>query len=174
MSFINNYEKEQRTFASIKEILEKQLDCKIMAVEKNHPLDLNNGIDYFLCFKNKDSYGLSSRINFFKPNFNHVTIRYKRANGSETEYAKRIKSVLDNHGQLVPKFQIQIDFDEKRKKMINFILFETVPFYSKLKEKINEIKMDKCREGNKYIKLGIDFFEKNKIAYTRINGKFNP
>ena len=171
MSFLSSYNKEQRIFLEIKDILENRLSCKILPIQKDHVLDINSGIDYFIK-KNKDVFGLSSRINFYKPNYNHVTIRYKRKNGSSTEYEKRIKCIEDNNDQIKPKYQIQIDFDYKNNKLIDFILFNTETFYSKLKENVNNVKKETCNEGNEYLKINLEFFVKNKIPFTRLKDQF--
>lgn len=73
-------------------------------------LDKYCGID-FLTLKDKEMHGLASRVNYNQNHHNSLTIRYKRATGTTTEYEKRVAAIKANTGRLYASLQMQMDSD---------------------------------------------------------------
>lgn len=77
-------------------------------------LDRLSGIDAVMINKNGVS-GVGLRIQQYKnKSFHTFTIRYKRANGSETEYNKRKRQIYEAEPTLYPHYTLQAYLDDNR------------------------------------------------------------
>ena len=92
----------------------KLLQTENMDNELAKILDRLSGIDAVMINKNGIS-GVGLRIQQYKnKSFHTFTIRYKRSNGSETEYAKRKRQIYEAEPTLYPHYTLQAYLDDNR------------------------------------------------------------
>lgn len=153
--YINNTEKIKKILGDTSINIEYEPDqiCKL--------LDKYSNID-FISIKNGCVYGISSRVNFAKHTQKHVTIRYKRKNGSQTEYEKALqvyKRTIDS--PIISSYHIQMDSNEdmtmqraiivNKKQLIETIESEKEYFETKYMHTVND-------DGNLFFKIPFDYF----------------
>lgn len=117
-------------------------------------IDMYCGIDYFL-LSDKKMYGVAGRINFNKNHHNHVTIRYKRANGTLTEFEKRIKSIKNKESEIYATITMQIDAIENT--IYKAIIFESDKLYLHIYNNLNYYIKNNMKinhyDGNMFLKI---------------------
>lgn len=70
--------------------MEEAADCGFA-----HDLDMKAGIDAWQLVDNVGARGIASRVQFDTKSWDTFTIRYIRASGAETEFAKRLRALDD-------------------------------------------------------------------------------
>jgi hypothetical protein len=124
-------------------------------------LDKFCGIDYILCSNNK-AYGVAGRINFNKKHHQYITIRYKRSNGSKTEYQKRIEDIKNKGGEIYASITMQLDAGDDN-ELLNSIIFESDKLYlmiDKNKKYFEEMFMEENRfDGNLFFRIPYNYIK---------------
>ena len=155
----NNDQKIKKILGELSINIEYETDqiCKI--------LDKYSNID-FISIKNGCVYGISARVNFAQHTQKHLTIRYKRKNGTKTEYEKALqvyKRMQDY--PLISSYHIRMDSNEdmimQRAIIVNKKqLIETIESNKEYFENnyMNTVKGD----GNSYFKIPFAYFALNK------------
>lgn len=129
--------------------------------------DKYSNID-FIALANDLVYGISARVNFTKHTQEHLTIRYKRSNGSETEYEKALRVYNDTSctNPITSSWHVQMDSDKdmniKRAIVVNKKqLIEHIESNKDFFEKnyMNTVQAD----GNKFFKIPYKYFQKEEV-----------
>ena len=139
--------------------------------------DKYSNID-FIALANDLVYGISARVNFTKHTQEHVTIRYKRSNGSETEYEKalRVYNSASYTNPITSSWHVQMDSDEdmnikraivvNKKQLIEHIE-DNKDFFEK--EYMNTVQAD----GNKFFKIPYKYFQEEQVKVIYKYHSFN-
>lgn len=140
-----------KEFNSFTELVSIELDSKYLA----NLFDQYAGIDYVLVNNAlKKLYGVAARVNFSLKTKGKLTIRYSRASGTDTEFAKRLSSIrLDD--SLYPNITMQVDSDING-YMEGGIILKTKELYLFLDKNIDDVKnrfLESCQEGNQYFAI---------------------
>lgn len=113
---------------------------------------------------NQQVRGVAVRIQWEKENYRTFTIRYKRHNGTPTEYAKRMSAINGDTGALYPYLTIQA-YATKRNggKLRSYAIVRTKDLYNYISSRLIEIngevsgvRSNKCPEGNTFIYVSFD------------------
>jgi len=132
-SFDIDFKNAANSFGLIREPLERLIGGKIYSLEKDSSnitlLDIKYGYDLIQNINSK-KYGIASRIQPTQKSWDTFTIRYKRANGSETEYIKRIHEIAVDG--VYPKWTSQAYVDLGSNKLISIAAIETKALYEKV------------------------------------------
>lgn len=112
------------------------------------------GMDYVV--KNgKSVFGIAARVNFKRKHHNHITIRYKRTTGAETEFSKRVKQIKNKAGNIYASITMQID--AKENELLRAIIFESNQLYLHIDRNLKHFEanyMETCSyDGNKFFRL---------------------
>ena len=146
------------------DLISLELDSQRLAKD----FDLKAGIDYvYINNVFNELYGVAARVNFANVTKGHLTIRFKRKTGTDTEYKKRIKSIHGN--SMYPAITMQIDSDNGSPG--NGIIVMTKELYLFIEENFNEIQesyLNECREGNQYLSIPYQFIQQNLQDYCKI------
>lgn len=113
--FKDDIKKSVSDFMIIKPVIEDKLNAEIINAEDEESivslaLDRHAGIDYLI--KSRGGLrGLASRIQRGHA-WQTYTVRYNRFNGTETEYAKRLRALKENYYYPQYTMQAYIDGDK--------------------------------------------------------------
>ena len=138
-------------------------DCQLLSLEVDtgevsQQMDRCAGVDYILVDKtNGKLYTIASRVNFYSGTIGHLTIRYKRKNGTQTEFEKRLDSIV-KCDSLYPDRTIQFD-STKELQPLGCIIVGTASLYRYLSTHrllVERLFMKTCNEGNKYLSIPFD------------------
>ena len=168
MSFTTDFTKATQAYELNKDIIQKQLNGELYSLELsknelNKLFDQHASTDILYKKKNGLMYGIAMRVNFNKNNFNSVTIRYSRANGIKTEYAKTVDAILNK--AITSFYGIQIDVDDEYKliKGIIYNRYDLFNYIENYKEKTIENNLREVWDGNTYLKFCYEDFNKFNI-----------
>lgn len=113
---------------------------------------------------NQQVRGVAVRIQWEKENYRTFTIRYKRHNGTPTEYTKRIAAINGDTGALYPYLTIQA-YATKRNggKLRSYAIVRTKDLYDYISTRLIEVngkvigvRSNRCPEGNIFVYVSFD------------------
>lgn len=168
MSFIKDFKDANQTFEYFKNEITKNIKGEILSIEllQNSVLnmfDYYSGIDAIHIYNNQ-MRGIAVRVQWSNKSWNTFTIRYKRANGSKTEYKKRREAIYGNNGWFYPFLTIQAYFDKRddNPKMLSFGIVRTKDLYDYIEDNKTKIesKLRVCPEGNSFIYVSFKDLQK--------------
>ena len=135
----------------VNSLFSMELDTK----ELGRLFDQYAGIDYVLVNRKLSQlFGVAARVNFWWKTKGHLTIRYERKSGADTEYKKRKSSILSDDS-LYPQITMQIDCSNDNKPE-GGIMLKTKELYLYLYKNESDCLrryMQTCKEGNKYLSI---------------------
>ena len=152
--------------AKIKQILgESCINIEYQTDQICKLLDNYSNID-FISITNNCVFGISARVNFTQHTQQHLTIRYKRKNGTKTEYEKALQVYERNYDSpLISSYHVQMDSSPdmimQRAIVVNKKqLIETIEANKEyfVHNYLNTVKDD----GNTFFKIPYDYFRSNK------------
>lgn len=152
-------------FDGLNELFGIELDSKRLGTL----FDQYAGIDYVLLNKKLGQmFGIAARVNFWHKTKGHLTIRYSRPSGVDTEYQKRMRSVIRG-GSMYPQITMQIDGDKNSLKAEGGILISTQTLYEYLNKNDVINKYINCTsEGQQYLSIPYEFINANKLIKSKI------
>lgn len=160
-SYKSDKERTEMFYQKNKEVIHNFFDenSKLFNIEFENSeisklFDRYCGMDYVIK-KDKNVFGIAARVNFMEKHHNHVTIRYKRTNGYETEYAKRVRQIKKQTGTIYASITMQID--AKDDELLRAIIFESNKLYLHIDKNLDYFEkyfMQTCHsDGNKFFKI---------------------
>ena len=118
--------------------IEGQLISIESAVTKGliQQFDILAGIDIWQLQTDKGIRGIANRIQWCQKAWNTFTIRKLRTSGTETEYEKRRRTIMQDNGWLYPYFIIQSYITERRKgDLIALAIAKTKDIFDMIEQK---------------------------------------
>lgn len=97
-------------------------------------------------------------------NYKTFTIRYRRASGAVTEYAKRLAAIRGNDGALYPYLTIQAYANKRDQgQLLSYAIVKTADLYEYIDGRLHDngttisgIRWRKCPEGNTFLYVSFD------------------
>lgn len=161
------YEENKDTIHGFFENNAKLFNIEFENSEISNLFDQYCGMDYVIQ-KGKNVFGIAARVNFNSRHHNHVTIRYLRTSGAETEFSKRVRQIKNNSGAIYASITMQID--AYKNNLLRAIIFESNKLYLHIDQNIDYFEknyMEICHyDGNKFFKLS----HKEVIELSEIYG----
>ena len=118
----------------------KMIHTEILKESIAMMLDKHSGIDAIMLSGAGDISGVALRIQTCsEKNWQTFTIRNTRANGTKTEYEKRLKQIYDAHPSFYPHFTCQAYFD-KTSRLIGGGLCYTKTIFDAIKNNLDNSK----------------------------------
>jgi hypothetical protein len=159
MSFLNDFKDANATFTLFKDEITKHIKGDIVDIESRDSelakwFDIYSGIDA-IHLVNNQMRGVAIRCQW-GGNFKTFTIRYTRANGTETEYEKRYKAIYGDFGFWYPHITIQAYFDKREDpdNLLGYGIILTKDLFDYLSFNLNFLLSEQtrvCPEGNTFL-----------------------
>ena len=148
-------------------------------------LDMLAGIDAWQMHSEKGLRGIASRVQEGKA-WDTFTIRYARANGQETEYAKRIRALDEvEQGWLYPHLTIQAYVNDEHSELLSCAVVRTcdlfraaqhaeaegIPDAREIFDHGHTIYLNRAYDNNEFIVVPWDMLQTNgvKIGIWRLS-----
>lgn len=160
------YEKNMDAIKSIfkGDLYNIEFDSKILG----QLFDKYSNVD-FVYSDLKSLYGISARINYASHSKRHLTIRYERCNGAETEFSKAIRAYDDLESDpIISSFHLQMDSDQEyniecaiivNKRQLFLYIRQHIDFFKE--HYLRHVKDD----NNAYFKIPYEFFPLNDLKH---------
>lgn len=169
--FKTSFKKATETYLKNKDFIENYFVGELYPIElinKDFSKLLDYGASTDIIYKDKEGlvYGVALRINFNKNWHNHVTIRYSRKTGSQTEYEKSIKAF--NKNAISSVRGIQLDVDENN-NAIRGIIYDRLALFKKIESNLPYFKLKHLHtvksDGNEMLYFKYDIFNQMEIIH---------
>lgn len=146
---------------------------EIISIENSsHPIlrmfDKYSGIDAIQITKDNQIRTIAIRVQFGTA-WDTFTIRYKRHNGAETEYKKRLDAIKNE--KLYPNLTLQCYLSNDFKEILSCGIIQTKTLYKQIQER-PEIKKIRSAKEDANIFLYVSFYDLDEVLIYK-NKKIN-
>ena len=134
-------------------------------------LDKKSGIDG-IYLSGSGVGGLAIRTQQYKnKNWKTFTIRYSRSTGTETEYSKRLKSIISGN-EFYPHYTCQAYYNDNLELIGGAFVFTVDLYgiaqkYEPFDKKLNVYVQDNYNDGNTFIVVPFNEFDKHKLPILK-------
>lgn len=178
MSFSKDFSDANSDFSMFKKELLTHIKGDLVNIETNDSqlanlFDQYSGIDAFQIV-NKQLRGVAIRVQWGH-DWRTFTIRYKRKNGSKTEYQKRSEAIFSDKGYLYPYLTIQAYLDKRNDpdKILSCAAVKTLALYKYIYVNMPNLKTRQCPEGNDFLHVGFDELSKAGVEMIAFGSSYN-
>jgi hypothetical protein len=113
--------------------------------------------------------GIASRVQYVhQPDPDSFTIRYRRSNGAETEYAKRTRAIREaDEGYLFPHWTVQAFVTKKRDRLLSVAAIKTVALFAYTARALDYKRLTAAARATTSSELGLDARSMTYFKKTR-------
>ena len=178
MSFTNDFSDANKDFSLFRNELLSHIKGDLVDIETKDTelaklFDQYSGIDAVQVV-NRQLRAVAIRVQWGKA-WDTFTIRYKRKNGSKTEYQKRAEAILNDRGYLYPYLTIQAYLDKRgdATSLLSCGVVKTKDLYQYMFANMPLIQTKPCPEGNTFLYVSFEELERDKANILVFGDKFS-
>ena len=166
MSFTNDFSDANRDFSLFRDELLSHIKGALVDIETKDTelaklFDQYSGIDA-VQIVNRQLRAVAIRVQWGKA-WDTFTIRYKRKNGSKTEYQKRAEAILNDRGYFYPYLTIQAYLNKRgdATSLLSCGVVKTKDLYQYMFSNMPSIRSEVCPEGNTFLHIKFSELQRN-------------
>ena len=178
MSFTNDFTDANCDFSLFRDELLSHIKGDLIDIETKDTelaklFDQYSGIDAVQVV-NRQLRAVAIRVQWGKA-WDTFTKRYKRKNGSKTEYQKRAEAILNDRGYLYPYLTIQAYLDKRgdATSLLSCGVVKTKDLYQYMFSNMPSIRSEVCPEGNTFLHIKFAELQRNNANILIFGDKFS-